>query len=763
MQKEHEYRDFFQLQHKVINQPVSFLKELKNSKARFAALSHEEIEYLRGQALATTGAYKEASDTWECIASTAAAKSNHMIAARTYIALYNIFNFTGWSVEQRNQFLSLAEDQCRQSSSRAVKANLKIIKAMDTDSGQPLFVSEGMLREAMQDAMEENLDDLKLEIYINYTMLYMKHGLPDMANKHLLMIRELINKKDNPSFYCQMSSLQGIITSMLRDPQKGHECLQEAFTLAEKQNYINLLLPIMMNLGLCKVNLRYLQEGVLIFKKCLGLAQKCGIESSDLAYRTQDNLARVLCSCDRQDEAIEMMEANIARSEALQDFERKARLQVNLTNAMIDLEKFREAEQNITKAIEYFEQAKNHQYLLFAYRTKARLYEAMENYQEAFYALELLDQSHQINFQENFTIQSRNYQKQLELLQYDFVKIKSRCSEGSVSRDRRHNLPLIGDHPSIKAAISAALMAARYPFTNVFITGESGTGKELIARLIHTESNTGRNMVAINAAAISPNLIESELFGHKRGAFTGAIEDKKGKFELADKGSLFLDEISEMPMELQAKLLRAIETQTIQPVGSNQDIKIQCRIISSSNQSISKLIKENRYRLDLHFRLNKLEIHLLPLRERLSDLETLTSYFAKRFANEFGMKEPTINEDFYACLRQHSFPGNVRELHNIVERIFILRPKAVWGAEQLENLIEIQSEVEQPDTELYRSIEPVSIVPAPDNMGQNLKNAEHQMILEALEACNWRQKAAAKKLGISESTLCRRIKSYGIR
>lgn len=216
---------------------------------------------------------------------------------------------------------------------------------------------------------------------------------------------------------------------------------------------------------------------------------------------------------------------------------------------------------------------------------------------------------------------------------------------------------------------------------------------------------------------------------------------------MADKGTLFLDEISEMPVEAQVKLLRAIETHIIQPVGSDKEIAVNCRIISTSNCVMKDLIHSNKFRLDLFHRLNKIEIHLIPLRERLSDLELLTMHFVKRFSAEFRVPIPTITESFYKRLEGYSFPGNIRELINIVERIYILKPKPVWNADQLEGMF--------PDKPAPEKLEMKAIT-------QHLKSTESQLIEEVLASCNWVQKEAAKLLDMSESTLSRHIKKLKI-
>ncbi len=254
-------------------------------------------------------------------------------------------------------------------------------------------------------------------------------------------------------------------------------------------------------------------------------------------------------------------------------------------------------------------------------------------------------------------------------------------------------------------------------------------------------------MVAINASAIPANLIESELFGHTKGAFTGAVSEQKGKFQLANNSTLFLDEIAEMPLDMQSKLLRAIEYQAITPVGSDKEIKVRCRIICATNQDLRELIQANKFRLDLYHRLNKVEINLPPLRDRLSDLGLLTEYYVQRFSSEYKHPVPKISEGFFERLKNYSFPGNIRELANMIERIFILKARSYWDADILEGILPNGFGGRKQDQRAA---------------SQQMKNMEYQLILNALEQCNWVQKEAAVMLNMTESTLSRHIKKLQI-
>jgi transcriptional regulator with PAS, ATPase and Fis domain len=246
-------------------------------------------------------------------------------------------------------------------------------------------------------------------------------------------------------------------------------------------------------------------------------------------------------------------------------------------------------------------------------------------------------------------------------------------------------------------------------------------------------------------AAISSSLLESEFFGHKRGSFTGATHDTKGFFLEANKGSLFLDEISEMPTNLQAKLLRVLESRKLSPVGSSSEIAFDTRVISSTNRNVMEMINQNSFRLDLYHRLNTIEIYIPPLRERSDDIPALIDYYTEKIARDLKILPPRIDVSFVSRMQEYSFPGNVRELKNIIERLMIMQKSRLWDSDTLEMLPTIN--------------QPPQTIAAGSFMDKK-KEMERNEIINALQACGGKQKDAAKLLGISESTLTRRVNSF---
>ena len=231
-----------------------------------------------------------------------------------------------------------------------------------------------------------------------------------------------------------------------------------------------------------------------------------------------------------------------------------------------------------------------------------------------------------------------------------------------------HFEKIIGNSPAMMHVYNLIRQVAKTK-TSILVTGESGTGKELIARAIHDESDrSDKPFIVINCGGIPETLMESELFGHKKGSFTGSTQDKKGLFEVADKGTVFLDEIGDLSIHLQVKLLRVVQERAFKPVGGNEDISVDIRIISATNKELAKEVIEGRFREDLFYRLNVIEIKLPPLRERKSDLRVLAQHFLEKYSSEMGKKITKISSYAINLLNNYSFPGNIRELENLMER-----------------------------------------------------------------------------------------------
>ncbi len=306
---------------------------------------------------------------------------------------------------------------------------------------------------------------------------------------------------------------------------------------------------------------------------------------------------------------------------------------------------------------------------------------------------------------------------------------------------------IIGQTPAINRIISFLPTVARSN-SNVLISGESGTGKEVLANQIHRLSNRSENaMVKINCAAFNENILESELFGHEKGAFTGAYKTKKGLFELADNSTLFLDEIGEMSIQMQAKLLRVLQDKSFMRVGGNKEIVSNFRLISASNKNLSEAINNKVFRSDLFYRLNVIPIKIPPLRERIDDIELLINHFIKQYS--FEMSKPTLRLDkaVITKFKEYSWPGNIRELKNIIERMMVLSDDGVVNTEEIE--LFSNSKISS-DYELVNDLEEAKM------------QFERFFLEKKLTQFNWNITKMADIINTSRKNIYQKIKKYGI-
>jgi two-component system response regulator AtoC len=318
------------------------------------------------------------------------------------------------------------------------------------------------------------------------------------------------------------------------------------------------------------------------------------------------------------------------------------------------------------------------------------------------------------------------------------------------SREKYVKDGIIGESNAIKSILNT-IEKIKDIDSKVLITGESGTGKSLIAKAIHRQGNRRhKKFYAINCAAIPKNLLESELFGYKKGAFTGAATDKKGYFELAHEGTLFLDEIGDIEFGLQGKLLQAIQENVITPVGSEDPIVVDVRIITATNKDLLNLVKEEKFREDLYYRLNVINIHMPALRDRPEDIVPLANYFIYKYSRLLNKEIRKVEYDFIETLEKYELNGNVRELENLVERAIALVEGDTLTKKDILSHI---NKDEKSEKFINKKLIPIFV-------GQTLENIEKKVIETTYIECNYNQKETAKILGITDRTIRNKLKRY---
>jgi formate hydrogenlyase transcriptional activator len=317
---------------------------------------------------------------------------------------------------------------------------------------------------------------------------------------------------------------------------------------------------------------------------------------------------------------------------------------------------------------------------------------------------------------------------------------------------------MVGSSPALLAVLRRIEQVAPTGST-VLILGETGTGKELVARAIHDRSSRrDRPLVKVNCSAISAGLVESELFGHVKGAFTGALERRIGRFELADGGTIFLDEVGELSLETQVKLLRVLQEQEFEPVGSSRTVSADVRVIAATNRDLEESVRTGRFRSDLFYRLNVFPLEVPPLRERRQDIPQLAMFFLSRFAKRFGKKVDAVSKETMDRLMEYGWPGNIRELQNVIERAVILSHGPVLELDR--GLLPVTPE--QPPTAESRGPQHAMANPGLSS----LEEVERNHVLAALERTGWvieGSRGAAKILGLHPNTLRSRMEKLGIK
>ncbi|CAN7443076.1 sigma-54 dependent transcriptional regulator [Pseudomonas sp. LjRoot71] len=310
---------------------------------------------------------------------------------------------------------------------------------------------------------------------------------------------------------------------------------------------------------------------------------------------------------------------------------------------------------------------------------------------------------------------------------------------------------LLGDSPPMKAMRKQILKLARSQ-APVYICGESGSGKELVARLIHEQGSRGEQpFIPVNCGAIPTELMESEFFGHKKGSFTGAIEDKQGLFQAANGGTLFLDEVADLPLPMQVKLLRAIQEKAVRAVGGQQEQIVDVRILCATHKDLAGEVAAGRFRQDLYYRLNVIELRVPALRERREDIALLADIMLKRLADGTGLSPAKLDDDALEKLKSYRFPGNVRELENMLERAYTLCEDDRITASDL-RLADSMPLSENGEANLAQI----------DNLEDYLETIERKLIMQALEETRWNRTAAAQRLGLSFRSMRYRLKKLGI-
>lgn len=496
------------------------------------------------------------------------------------------------------------------------------------------------------------------------------------------------------------------------------------------------------NLGNMKLNNSLSEEAIVYYERCILILESIPHAAQHMLMDIYNNVSLAYWRVNDNAKSIAYINKSIQKAKETGFDELEIRMNVSKTNILIAMEDYEGAHKILTHAAKYYKKKKLYFDLIEINYALASLYILKNDYVSGYKMVDSNRDHYRKHISQLIEKQAKD---EVSLLNASDIQWDATLQDKPESEKPDKSYGFIGVSPAARQVLNTALLAAQYPNTNVLITGESGTGKEVIAQIIHHNSLRRYNaFVSVNVASLAGGLIENELFGHNKGAFTGADTPTKGYFLKANKGSFFMDEISEFPFEMQSKLLRVLETRKVIALGSNQEVPFDCRIICATNQDIRRMLEANKFRIDLYHRLNTIEIYIPPLRERPEDIEPLVDFYTDFFAKELRAPHPVVDKSMITLLKKYTFPGNVRELKNIIERMFILGGKQIW------------------DSELLRRINPFDFDCESATTAKNEIDEEAE-IIKALIQCNGKQKDAALILKMSEPTLYRRIVKYGLK
>ncbi len=494
-------------------------------------------------------------------------------------------------------------------------------------------------------------------------------------------------------------------------------------------------IQVLFSLAVLKLKSKFPQKALTYLDNCYALSLEKKFDQPEFYMDLYNNYAIAHALNEDFDQAITFLDKATAYAKDIGDKIAEQEIYLNLAKILLNVRQFDKAEALLLRSLKSSKKYKLHDHILVAKEILAKLYLSKKDYPKSF---KLMQKIHRELRKEITQLKDEYHRSEVQNFNFN-------CDNKTPQTQTNSSLykEFVGISDCARKVLHDAMLVAKQANVNVLIRGESGTGKEVVANLIHKHSlRKDYPFVPINAAAISSSLMESELFGHKKGSYTGAITNEKGIFLKAHKGTLFIDEITEIPVEFQAKLLRVLESKKVIPVGSNSEVNFDTRIISSTNRSINDMVAKDLFRLDLFYRINTIEIFLPPLRDRKEDIPILVEHFVNIFCNDNKWIVPTIDSSFIQRLQEYSFPGNIRELKNIIEKLFILGESSSWNACLLDKVCDLGKVIKKNE--------------------KHEESSEKERIIKALIRFKGIRRDAARFLDMSNSTMTRRIDKYGL-
>lgn len=578
--------------------------------------------------------------------------------------------------------------------------------------------------------------------------IYMDIRQYDLAQNYLLAAYDAAQRDQLNLYLLEVCNDLVATCGQLKLFERAERFFEQAQGLIEQLRLSFFRVYLFFNYGVAKYRQEDYRAAILFFRDSLEILSQSGLDFERLEFSTLIFLANALNALDEEEKALEywlLAEKRVKRAGAL---EMQAEISLNIARVQIKQQNWEEALRRLKEAISHYHRFDKYDKLIEATRALELYYRKRKDYMRAYAVQRRLDAIYQKYIENLRTSHSKIDERTFDRILNDNKNLRDKYDNLLYEVSRRQAARFRGESVPAKRVIDSALLAAMHLEANILLQGESGSGKEIVAQMIHYSSEV-KNLpfIKVNCAAIAPDMFELEFFGAAVG-FEGIDErEYKGLFAQVGEGTLYLDEITELPEAFQNKLLNVLDAKSYTPLGKNKAQPIRCRIISGTNKDILDCLKENNFKMELLHRLNTLEISVPALRERKEDIPVLVEVFANEFARETSKRFPKIKDSFFKRLSNYDFPGNTRELRNIIERIFILHYSSTWTAEILDNI-----DVFKRDSVLRGSL-----------LEHNVEDFDRQRIIEALRKTSGKQKAAAKLLNMTESTLCRKIKRYNIK
>lgn len=713
------------------NNPVKYIQNSHTLRARYKRLDEIHFLFMDSYAYTRIGSYDRAEPILTEILSRAIIGRDIFFLVHGNLLLSLCYRN---DLHMAKSYLMIAEEYAREAQDTSLLAACLAYQG-DYYQQQNNFKLAESLHQRVQKLLEfDEESQIKLPSLLSLTNTSVAAKKYKNALEYLYQALALNRNLCSDQF---RMTLHNNLANVLMALKRFTEAEQVLLKARDMSINLKLSIPriqIVFSLGVLKLEVKLPKQALDYFDECQALALNEGFDVPEFLLDLYNNYAIAHSLNGDIDQAVQYLDKAISIATDIRDVVAQQDIHLNSAKILMKARQYDKAQSFLDKCLQNSKKFKLQDHVYAAREAMADLFLKMKDYPKCVNMMQKV--------QADLHKQILSLQKEIasqDVDEYNRLHYISVSTQSAVSASQ----DFIGISHAARKVLHEALLAAQHPTVSVLISGESGTGKEVLAKLIHVNSiRKYHPFIPFNASAISSTLAENELFGHKKGSYTGAITDTNGFFLQANKGTLYIDEITEMPTELQAKILRAIESRRVIPIGSSREISFDCRIISSTNRNIQEQIIKNQFRIDLFHRINTIEITIPPLRDRREDIPVLAEHFINMFCNEFKWIVPQIKTSFMQRLQEYGFPGNIRELKNIIERLFILGESTCWDDQILSKVCNLEKGIKVVEG--------------------GMENEEKNNIIKALIRHKGVRRDAAAFLKMSNSTMTRRIEKYNL-